>query len=791
MYTLAKLLKMLLTKNWQRRFERLIWTMVVFYPIVVSAHTVSGTISDAVTGEKLPGAMILWGNNGIVSNAYGFYSATVKDNSVTFSYSYMGFDKKVLSVSLHTDTVINVSLQPLSYGLKEVTVSGNKSMTANAMGTQKIDIGTIKKIPAVAGETDVLRSLQSLPGVAVANEGTNSFSVRGGSYAQNLIILDEAVLYNPNHALSFISTFNPDAVQSAEIIKSAFPAKYGSRLSSVVNVQMRDGNNQEYKVNGGIGLISSRLSVEGPLKRGESSFIVSGRYSYAGQIANLVSGLNSIANIPELYNLRSGNEVNFYDFNGKANFKLNDRNRIYLSLYSGKDHFYLKCFSDNYSMDWGNNAAVLRLNSILSPRLFTNTTLACSNYSYSYYLKADARNFLWEAGMTNLQFRTDAEHSLTDKLMAKYGLTAGYLHISPGTVTPYNRESVIKASSLQKRNSVEVAAYAEGSFSLNSSLSIKAGMRLAMSSSLKSQLPVQPDDFSSSMSFYPAKTYWQPEPRLLVNYSLTELSSLKMSYSKMHQNLHLLSNSNVGMPTDMWTSADSKIKPESSDQMSIGYYRDSRNNMFDSFVEVYYKKMNGVVDFIDNADIFMNGDLSSQIKAGISRSYGIELFVHKKTGRVKGWLSYTLSKTWNNIDGINNNLSYPAAFDKRHNLRLILYCDLSPKYTLSASFAYASGSNLTVPTGTFEYYGASFNYYSSRNGYKVPPFHEMNVSLTRRSSTKRKWRSEWIFAINNIYNRHNVFSIYTRSDEHYLAKAKTSMLYLYGILPSVTYNFTF
>lgn len=798
MYFLKIKLKKLLKLKFQGIIKLTVFILLLSISLSAHGYTVSGIICDSKTGEKLPGVGLFWGSSGVVSNSYGFYTATIKERKATLNYSCVGFEKKIIDVDLRADTVINVMLSPLNISLKEVIVTGdmNKNVSANVMGTQRISIAEIKRLPALAGEVDVLRSLQSLPGIAVANEGTNSFSVRGGSYDQNLIILDEAVLYNPNHALSFVSTFNPDAVQSAEIIKSAFPAQYGGRLSSIVDIRMREGNNQEYKVNGGIGLISSRLSVEGPLKKGESSFIVSGRYSNAGSIANMTANLNSI--IPALNDFKKGNEVSFYDLNAKTNFKLGNYSRLYVSAYSGKDHFYLKNFSDNYSLDWGNNAATIRLNNILSPTIFSNTTLAYSHYSYSYYLKSDVRNFLWKANMSNLQFKNDIEHTLSDNVAMKYGLSFGYLHNSPGTITPINEQSVITAASLQNRNSIESAVYWETELNISPILNIKGGCRLVAFSSLgplttytyhqgNKQL-VDSTVYSASQV---TKTYLQKEPRLLLNFKLSDISAVKLSYSKMHQNIHLLSNSNIGMPTDIWASVDRNITPESSDQFSAGYYHNSTDNMFETFAEVYYKKMDGVIDFIDNANVFMNDAISSQIKSGVAKSYGMELFIKKKTGKVKGWFSYTLSKTWNKIEGINNNQSYPAAYDKRHNLKLMMYTDLNSRYTLSSSFAYISGSNLTVPLGSFEYYGASFNYYTERNGYKTPPFHELNISLTRHSANKHKWKSEWIFSINNVYSRHNVFSIYTRADEYDLNKAKTSMLYLYGVLPSVTYNFSF
>jgi hypothetical protein len=764
------------------------------------SFTISGKVKSSESGEVLQGVNIHFENSssGVTSNEYGFYSLKMSSTSGVLLSSYLGFKDRRLEISISSDTVINIELSPIVFEINEVVISGNShnNIRRPQMSLNKLSIQTIKRIPQIVGETDIIKSLQYLPGVTAANEGTNSISVRGGSFGQNLVMLDEAVLLNPNHALSLFSTFNPDAISTVDFYTSAFPAKYGGRLSSIIDVRMKEGNNKKNVITGGVGLLSSRLTIEGPIKKEKSSFILSGRYSYAGIIVNQVAKLNSI--IPALKNFRSGNEINFYDLNGKFNIEINEKNHLFLSGYLGHDHFYFKNFSDNFSLDWGNETSTIRWNHIFGPKLFTNSTFVYSHYYYDYRLINDTRNFLWQARMTNFQLKSDFDYYANSKLKLSYGVFSGLSVTLPGKISPNDTSSVINQFSLNNRNSMEVGAYAELVYKIWGPVDIKIGARGTSFSEIGEttiyDYNINNGSILDSMHYSTGqkiKTFNNLEPRLLVNFILSPNSALKLSYTGTTQYYHLLSNSSIGMPTDIWIPSGKKIVPQESRQFNIGFYHDFFNDKLESSVEIYYKRMDHIIDFKDNADLFLNNNIEAQLLTGYAHAYGIEFYLKKDYGKIKGWISYSLSKVTNHIAGINNNKPYSPTYDKPHNLKVVMLYDLSKKWTFSSSFALCSGSNLTVPAGTFQYYGASFNYYTQRNAYRVPAFHQLDVSISYHPETTKKLQSEFLLSINNIYNRKNVFMVYSRPDQYNLDQSKTYKLYLYGIFPSVAYNFKF
>lgn len=781
--------------------------LIVIYFLILSINitsaqtfTVSGKVTSSESGEVLQGVNVHSENNsnGIISNEYGFYSLKVNSGSGVLLFSYLGFKDHRMDISILSDTIINIELTPVIFEINEVVISGNShnNIKRSQMSLNKLSIQTIKKIPQVIGEADIIKSLTYLPGVSAAIEGTNSISVRGGSFGQNLVMLDEAVLLNPNHALSLFSTFNPDAISSVDFYTSAFPAKYGGRLSSIIDVRMKEGNNKKTIISGGIGLLSSRLTIEGPLKKEKSSFILSGRYSYAGFIANQVAKLNSISHA--LRNFQSGNEINFYDLNGKFNTIINEKNHLYLSGYLGHDHFYFKNFSDNFSLDWGNQTSTIRWNHIFGSKLFTNTTFVYSHYYYDYSLKNDTRNFLWQAGMTNFQLKSDFDYYANSKLHIAYGVFSGMTSTLPGKIEPRDSSSVINPFSLNNRNSTEFGGYAELTYKVIEPINIKIGIRGTTFSEIGETIIYGFDPFTGSLidsihysSGQRVKTFNNLEPRLLVNFILSPITSIKISYSATTQYYHLLSNSSIGMPTDIWIPSGKKIIPQTSKQYNIGFYHDFFNDKLESSIEIYFKRMDNIIDFKDNADLFLNNNIESQLLTGYANAYGIEFYLKKDYGKMKGWISYSLSKVTNYIDGINNNRPYSPVYDKPHNLKIVMFFDLTNKWTFSSSFALSSGSNLTVPAGTFKYYGASFNYYTQRNAYRAPAFHELDVSVSYRPEPKKKLQSEFLLSINNIYNRKNVFMIYSRPDQYNLDQTKSYKLYLYGIFPSIAYNCKF
>jgi len=787
--------------NYQKRTKSVLIFAAFFLNVITAQnYTVRGKITDAVTGENISGVSVVLPSDqiGTISNRYGFYSIAVNAEGKELLYSFLGYKRVSVSFQLNSDTTINIALTPIPLEIDEVVISANSDRNVQAleMGIQRLTIKEIKSIPAFAGEADVIRSLQYLPGVATGNEGVNNISIRGGSYDQNLILLDEAVLFNSNHALSFFSTFNPDAISDVDFYKTSFPAKYGGRLSSVIDVSMREGNNQKFHLSGGIGLLASRLSIEGPIKKNKSSFIVSGRYSYAGIIANMMYSLNSV--IPALKNYKKGNEINFYDLNFKYNNILNKNNHLYISGYLGHDHFYFKNFSDNFSIDWGNISSTIRWNHIFNAKLFSNTTFVFSNYNYEYSLIADARDFLWSANMQNFQLKSDFDFYVTNNLKLSFGIFSGLLLTLPGKISPASDSSLIRSYSMEHRKSLELGGYFELDRKINDYLAIRAGLRFTSFSefgtaTIYTYTPDGTDILDSTRysDWEIVKTYNNFEPRVLLNFILNSRSSIKISYNKTYQYLHLLTNSSIGLPTDIWLPSGGSLVPKKSNQYSLGYFHNFMNNRIESSVEIYYKKMTNIIDFRDNTDLFLNEHIESQTLYGYANAYGMEFYLKKKYGKLNGWISYTFSKVTNYIEGVNNNKSFPPVYDKPHNLRLMMFYKLSDSWTLSSSFVYSSGSNLTVPKGKFNYYGASFNYYTERNGYRVPAFHQLNISISKSTISKHGWKSEWVFSINNLYNRKNVFSIYVKQDEISLSKSKSFKLYLYGIFPAITYNFSF
>ena len=762
-------------------------------------YTINGIITDAETGESLPGANIYTNSlNGTISNSYGFYSIEADSGMVTIYYSFIGFDTKSISFHIQSNTILHISLHPKLTQLEEVLVVAERKKTSIAeISTQRVSIQEIKQITGVIGEKDILRSIQLLPGINTANEGVNSLSVRGGASDQNLFLLDEAVIYNPNHALSLFSVFNPDAISSVTLYKAAFPSKYGGRLSSIMDIRMKEGNNKKTQINGGIGLIASRLSVEGPIKKDTASFIISARYGYLGATANIFASVDKLLSRYGS-DFEKGNDINFFDVNAKINYRPNNKNHIYLSTYIGNDNFFFKNFSLDYDLKWGNIGGTFRWNHIFGPKFFNNITLAYSRYYFQYTLIRDIRNFLWEADMNLLQIKSDTEHYLADKIKLNYGVFMNNMNSLPGKISPANHESQTIPFSMDRSGSIELGGYTEAEIKIFPFLNVRAGIRFTSFNELGKKLVYdyfQGTDIVIDSTLYRKGSIitssFQPEPRIVLNVFLKPDLSVSASYNKVYQNLHLLSNSSIGMPTDVWISSGKHISPQSSEQYVLGIHQDLRGKTVEFSIEGYYKNIKNIIDYRDNAELFLNDRIETQILPGKARAYGLELYVNKKSGVFNGWFSYTLSKVQNKINGINNNKFYPAVYDKPHNLRFLANYKYSETWSLSASFSLSSGSNMTIPEGSFHYSGSLFFLYSERNAYRVPSFHQLDISATFRPLKKRRWKSEWIFSINNVYNRKNVFSLYAVQDKDMMANAKFYKIYLYGVLPSINYNFKF
>lgn len=770
--------------------------------VLAQKHTIFGNINDLENGEHLIGATILAEGKtlGTSSNNYGFYSLTLPAGSYNISFSYIGYKTISYEIKLSADTTINVGLKSEITVLNEVIVNAkdNSNVFNNQMGSHSLNLQTIKLVPAAVGEIDLIKNLQLLPGVQSTNEGTTNLSVRGGSFDQNLFLLDDAPVYNPSHALGFFSTFNPDAISNVRIYKTSFPAQYGGRLSSVIDIRMKEGNNQKITGGGGIGLIASRLSIEGPLKKDKASFIISGRYSYAGLTANTFGSLGQTLRISDLMDFTNKNEINFYDLNAKVNYKIKN-NHFYLSAYSGHDHFYYYSIDNNSSMDWGNQTATARCNHVFSSRLFSNTMIIYSKYDYSYILKDDSRHFKWSSNLQEVDLKSDFDYFLNPSNHIKFGISLEKHKYIPGKIEPRDSRSLTRTFELDNQKTLENSIYISNEQKINEKINISYGLRYPMFLLLG---PSTVYSYSPDMAIIDSvhygngkliKYYGGLEPRIDLRYLINNNNSLKVSYNYVNQYKHLISNSSVGLPTDVWLPANKIIQPQNAHQFSIGSYKTFSESKYEFYTELYFRRMGNIIDYKDNADLFLNPHIETQILKGKGQSYGAEFFLEKKSGKLTGWISYTLSRTTKQINGINNGEPYPATYDKRHNLSVVILYKLSPSWDFGSTFKFTSGGYITVPEGSFQYYGAAFNYYTTRNGYKLPPYHRLDISFTYKNPKKqtRLWKTEWNFGIYNLYDHKNIFSLFVKMADYDMDTSVAYKMYLYGITPYLSYNFRF
>jgi len=776
--------------------------ILLFKITFAQKSTIYGTIKTN-EGEELIGASIYVKElkTGTTSNNYGVYSLSIPQGKYELNFLFLGYKSLKINIELKQNTVLNVELENQTTEINEITIKDDKkdiNINNAVLGLQNLNIATIKTLPVITGEPDLLKSIQLLPGIQTANEGTTNLSIRGGSYDQNLILLDEAPVYNASHTLSLISIFNSDAIKNVEIYKGLYPPQYGGKASSVVDIRMKEGNNKNISVSGGIGLIASRLTIESPIQKEKSAFIISGRYSYAGFIVNNMGDLGKTLNFSSLKNFNDQNEINFYDINAKLNFQINDKNRLFFSIYSGNDHFYYFDINNNSSMDWGNITNTLRWNHFYGNKLFSNLSIIYSKYDYSYILKDDARRFKWSAGRQLYSFKYDFDYFYNPKHSFKFGVNVDYNSYRPGKIEPRDSLSITKEFTLNNKQAVNLSTYISDEFKMMDNFTIIYGLRQTIFFNIGPDIVYT---YSKDMSTAIDSTNYKQgkiiqfynglEPYLTFRYLISNQSSLKAGYSRKFQFEQLISNSTIGLPTDVWLPADKYIQPIKSDNFSIGYFRNFLNNTYEFSVETYYRKINQIIDYKDNAELFLNAQIETQILSGKVDAYGLETFISKKTGWVNGFISYTLSNATQKIDGINNDNAYSPSYNKRHNLSANMNVELGSKYNLSCVFKYISGGFVTIPEGIFNHYGASFVYYSDRNAYELPPYHSLDLSIKRTNTSKKGYYSEWIFTINNVYNRKNIFSLYFKQDDVDLNTIKAYKIYLFGIFPSITYNFKF
>lgn len=752
----------------------------------VNKFTLSGTIKSKVKGETLIGASIRAGNTGTFSNEYGFYSLTMEQGNYAVEFSAIGQQSKTEDIVLEKDIKLNIFLDDEVKNLEGVIVtaqSKGRSISSPQMGVEKLSTKEIKNIPVLFGERDILKTIQLLPGIKSAGEGNSGFFVRGGAGDQNLILLDEAPVYNPSHLLGFFSTFNSDAVKDMTIYKGGMPAQYGGRLSSVLDIKMNDGNNQDYNVSGGLGLISAKLNIEGPVQKDKSSFLLTGRRTYADMFLKLSkdSSINQ-------------NTIYFYDLNAKLNYQLSDKDRLYLSGYFGKDVLGV---GKTFGIDWGNGTGTLRWNHIFNRKLFSNTSLIFSNYKYKISIQSGGDDFDIFSRIQDWNLKQEFQWYADSRNNVRFGFNTIYHTITPGEVKAYSSVSV-NSTALQKRYSWENAAFITNTWKASDKINLTYGLRLSSFSILgKGDFYALDNDgkvidtFSYQKGKF-VKTYFNPEPRIAASYVFNANTSVKASYVRNVQNLHLVSNSTSSNPTDKWIANTNIIKPETSDQVSIGYYQDIFNKQYELSIETYYKSMNNQIDYRDGADIFANSDaIESQLLFGIGRAYGLEWLLKKKAGKFTGWLAYTLSKTEKKINGINNNKWYNARQDRTHEVAVVASYQLNKKWTVSANWVFYTGDAVTFPAGKYRVNDRTVFYYTERNGYRMPDYHRLDLGATCILKQKKRFSSELTISLYNAYGRENAFTIDFRDNEDDPSKTEAVRYALFKYIPSVSYNFKF
>ena len=769
-------------------------------------YTLSGTIIDVNSNETLIGVNVVIPQlkTGVTTNEYGFYSITVPQGTYSVQISYLGYQTIEESINLNQNIKNNFNLHSNETALKEVVITDNKTKTdikKPEMSVNKLSISAIKKMPVVLGEVDVLKSILLLPGVTNAGEGASGFNVRGGGADQNLILLDEATIFNSSHVFGFFSVFNPDAIKDLKLYKGGIPARYGGRASSVLDIYQKDGNSKGFHVNGGIGLISSRILAEGPLVKDKGSFLIGGRSSYAHLFLKLSEE-------------QKNNTAYFYDLNTKLSYKLDSNNSLYLSGYFGRDVFSLnKSFTNIY----GNATVNLRWNHLFSEKLFSNLSLIYSDYYYG--LDLDFIGFKWDSGIRNYNIKYDFKNYISDKFKLNYGVNGIYYEFNPGTIKPSDVNSGINFDQLDKKYAFEPALYINADQEISDKIALSYGLRYSMFYRLgQSTVNIYKDDnpvtFNSELQIYEKATpigtkfydrnkvmqsYNYLEPRFSLAYQINDDQSFKASYNRMVQYLQLISNTSSPTPLDVWTPSDRFIKPQIADQVALGYFKNFEEGMYSLEVETYYKEVQNRLDYIDGANLIANKAIEQIILNGQLRSYGLEIMFRKNEGKFNGWISYTLSKSEQQTPGrtpietgINNGQWYNSVYDKLHNIAITSSYNLNEKWSFGANFALQTGQPVTYPVGQYDYLGINVPSYGLRNENRLPAYHHLDiaVTLTPKSDKDHQWKGEWVFSIYNLYNRKNAASINFRQniDTGSNEAVKTS---IFGIVPAVSYNFKF
>lgn len=763
----------------------MLWSCVgVFAQEVV----LSGTVRDGNSGETLIGAVVAIDTAEHIgsTNAYGFYSMAIPPGKHRLTFSYIGYQTHTEEIDLHSNKRYNIELYSVDNELEEVIVSAKRkddNVTNPQMGVLNFTMEEVKNVPVVFGERDLLKTIQLLPGVQSGGEGTSNFYVRGGGGDQNLILLDEATVYNASHLLGFFSTFNSDAIKDVQLYKGGIPAQFGGRISSVMDIAMMDGNQKKFTTEGGVGLIASRLKVEAPIIKDKSSFMLSGRRTYADMFLKLSN--DEDVNKSKLY---------FYDLNAKLNFRLDDKNTLYLSGYFGKDDLG---YSDLFNFDWGNATATVRWNRILNDKLFSNTSLIYSDFSYNVQVSNDDTDFGIASKIRNWNVKQDFSYYQNPTSTIRFGVNLLQQSIFPATISAGERTSV-NSVDVDSRQGVELAAYVSHTWKPADWFSLLYGLRVTdfMVMGPGTFYTFDEDGEPIAERYYGrgaiARHYLNLEPRFSASFLMNEQHSIKASYNRITQNLHQLTNTTASLPTDQYVVSSLNIKPQIADQIAVGYFRNFHNNQYEFSVETYYKHMANQIDFRNGADLQANQYMEGDLLYGVGRAYGLEGYLRKNTGKLHGWISYTLAKSERQFDEIDGGRWFRARQDRTHDISVVSMYELSKKWTLGATFVYYTGNAVTFPSGKYEVDGTTMFYYTERNGYRMPHYHRLDLSATYEPvSSKKRFQSSWTFGVYNAYNRKNAYIIDFRENESNANITEAYKIALFGMIPSVTWNFKF
>ncbi len=764
-------------------------------------YTISGYVQDDGSGESLIGVSVYDKDSykGTATNQYGFYSLTLEEGVYDILYSFIGYKSIEKNINLNKDIRLNISLTNESILTDEVIISGerlDKNVNSSNMSQAKIEVDNIKQLPVILGEVDVLKSAQLLPGIQSGGEGNSGLYVRGGGPDQNLILLDEAVVYNAAHLFGFFSVFNADAIKDINIIKGGMPAEYGGRLSSVLDITMKDGNNKKYQADGGIGLLSSRLTLQGPIQKNKSSFIVSGRRTYVDVLSKPFMDKDNPFN---------GSGYYFYDLTTKINYKISDKDRLYLSGYFGRDVFDFSNTDNDIgiSIPWGNATTSLRWNHLFSDKLFMNTALIFTDYRFEFNIAQQDFELKIFSGINDWNSKIDFLYQPNQRHTIRFGTNYIFHEFTPGNATGRSGDVVFEPDEIYKQYSHEAAAYLSDDFDVSDIFKIHAGLRFSYFQELiTDSTGFNPNVEEISNNWIGGKDYFGLEPRLTFRYKINPTSSLKGAYTQNYQYIHLASTSSVSLPTDLWVPSSAAIKPKFSDQYAFGYFKNFQDNMYETSIEAYYKEMENLIEYKEGIlpEDNTNSSSDDSFVFGDGNSYGIELLLKKNKGKTTGWLGYTWSKTTRYFDEINEGEPFPAKYDRRHDLSITATHQLSKSWVLSSVFVYATGNAITLPTERYIIGGNIFTEYTSRNGFRMDPYHRLDIGATYTPKKKKKFESSWNFSIYNLYSRKNPYFIYfdleapegeDGSIQTGNLTPKAYQVSIFPILPSITWNFSF